>query len=164
MSEQSTALRVIKPQYLTKVGSRLISTVGFRVDLVLQHLEWHRLLENPRQRWCTVDCMAKTIYHRKDESNRKRIRERMAKVVRDSLDRYQRLVVLEYADRSKHGKIQAMKIYDGGDGLERQCAMFQIDRMRKKRFLTDRMLETAMHLMEQAQPASAVVVSPESTE
>lgn len=159
MSESSTALRVVKPQHLTKVGTRMISTVGFRVDLVLQHLEWHRLLENPRQRWCEVGCLAKTIFHRNDEHNRKCVRSRMARVVRDALDRYQRLVVLEYGDRGTHGKIQAMKIYDGGEGLERQCAMHQLDRMRSRRQLTDRMLETALRLMEQAQPAKAVVPS-----
>jgi hypothetical protein len=112
MIKGTSALRVSKRPELTTIGERRVSTLGWRQDLVEDHLKWH--LTQLSKKWCGVDCMAKTMFNRNTETNRGAVRKRIAPLFRTLLGRGLFLVIEYDATPGGHGKISACKIYELG--------------------------------------------------
>jgi hypothetical protein len=137
-----TALaRVSRMPSLTKVGDRKVSLLGFRVHLAIEHLQDHLVSKNP---WCDIGCMARTMFGRNTESNRARIRRSVRLVFKALLD--QRVFLVISYDPTNHGRIEAMKLYQGG-GHETEHAMLQLRRMLKRKQLTDDLFQSARALV-----------------
>lgn len=144
MAEES-ALQIANHVELVKVGDRSVSAHGFRVDLVRQHLEEHLTGE---QKWCEVGCLAKTMFGKNIESNRKQIRRRIAPTFISLLSKYGAFLVIQYDLTKKgRGKILAVKLYEHGDGAERQYANLQLDRMHRRRQVTTQIMEQAQMVL-----------------
>jgi len=140
MSEEK-AIKIVAQPALTKIGDRSVSTIGFRTPLALQHLtEDHNETE-----WCSPECMGKVMFGRKTARNSESIRKRIPNIVKGFLSKGLFLVV-EY-NWSKHGQIQAMKIYQGEGGLEKQAAIIQLDRMKRRKELTDANIRAASTIL-----------------
>lgn len=143
MSERSE-LRVVQPLELTKIGDRSVSARGWRIPLVRQHLEEHGLSE-----WCTVECLARTMFQRNTASNREEVRSRVSKAFTTLLDRDGLFMVIDYdKSRSGHGKILAVKLYNATDESEKQAAAEQLDRMARRKELVGERLDRAKALLE----------------
>lgn len=134
----ATQLKVVRRQELTKVGRKSVSTLGYRNDLVEEHLRWH--LTQMSNKWCSVDCMARTMFGRTSETNRAGIRKRIANTFRTLLTRSGLFLVIEYDNSTEgHGKIKAVKLFEAGNGAEGQYAMHQIERMALRQQITEDM-------------------------
>lgn len=144
-------LRVAKRAQLTRIGNRAVSTLGYRNDLVEEHLKWHLGL-TVSKKWCTVSCLATTFFGRNSEANRKEIRGRMARTFKVLLSRGLFLVVEYDATRDGHGKIVACKLFERHDGLEAEYAHSQIERMRHRRQITEETWQRAMEVLCQSAP------------
>ena len=138
----SNVIRVIKRQELTKIGNRHVSACGRHHYLAEEHLDWH-LAQAMSKKWCSVGCMARTMFQRNTLANRTAVRQRIAPLFKALLKR-DKFLVIEY-DQSDHGKINACKILEGTDQLEKQYAMSQLERMRKRGQMNE---ETFQHANE----------------
>ena len=139
-----TALQPVKSRDLVKVGNRYISTAGYHVDLFRQHLETHLLND---EKWCRVSCAARTMFGRDTEANRKKIRDRVRGAFKAMLERGQ-FMAIEYDLSSEgRGKIAAFKLFEGQGGTERQAAEFQLERMHRRREVSDSMLQQARQVI-----------------
>lgn len=129
-------IAVIKKPELVEVGTRAVSVHGWRYDLAGEHLKWHVAHKNKA---CSVECMARTMFSRNTPTNCDRVRKNIAPLFRKMLAAGM-FVVIEY-DHSPtgHGKIKACKIFDVESASEkdRQEAAFQLERMRKRRQVTE---------------------------
>jgi len=140
-----TALKIVRQQHaeLVTVGKKSRSMQGYRNDLVEEHLHWH--LTQMSNKWCSTDCMARTLFGRNSEENRKKVRSRMGLAFRFLLLRSGTFLVIEYDDSPKgHGKIKAMKVFESGSGMEGQYAQHQIKRMTDRQQLTEDMRVQAL--------------------
>jgi len=139
----STALKVVRKQELTQVGKKAVSIRGYRNDYVEEHLRWH--LTQMSNKWCSVNCMARTMFGRASEENRSRIRRRIANTFRVLLMRSRLFLVIEYDNSTDgHGKIKAAKLFEAGDGAEGQYAVHQIERMAQRQQITEEMRVNAL--------------------
>jgi hypothetical protein len=146
-----TALQVVRRSELVKIGKKSRSLVGYRSSLVEEHLHWH--LSQMSNKWCSVSCMARTIYGRNSEDNCDKIRKHGAAAFKYILLKSRRFLVIEYDDSTKgHGRIKAMKLYEGGDGGEGTHAQFQIDRMESRRQITEYMRQQALTIIGIVEP------------
>jgi hypothetical protein len=153
MNEQGNALRVVSHDEMVKVGTHAISVSGFKLALAIEHLMYH-LETKPNQpsypKWCSVGCMARTMFGRDTASNRARIRDRMHKIFKTMLAQGKFLAV-EYCEKTgkgaKIGQIVACKIYEQASPQEAQYAARQIERMRRRRQLNEELLARANQLI-----------------
>lgn len=139
----NTAVKLVRRQELTTVGKKSVSILGYRNDLVEEHLRWH--LTQMSNKWCSVDCMARTMFGRASEENRARVRRRIANTFRVLLIRSKLFLVIEYDNSTDgHGKIKAAKLYEAGTGAEGQYAINQIMRMAQRQQITEEMRTKAL--------------------
>jgi len=126
-----------------KIYGRQVSIVGYSSKLAIEHLLNH--IESPQsKRWCSVACMARTMYGRDTAKNRKAVRKNGRVLFRRMLDRSQFLVI-EYGE--SHGEILAFKIYEKDVDLEAQAAQLQIDRMSRRQELNAEQMAIAKKIL-----------------
>lgn len=141
-----TKLKVIHRAELAKIGKKSVSIQGYRNDLVEEHLQWH--FTQMSNKWCSIECMAKTMFGRNTETNRAGIRKRMAATFRTLLERRSLFLVIEYdASTDGHGRIKACKLFEDGAGVEGEYALRQIERMTQRRQITEEMRDRALSVI-----------------
>jgi len=126
---------------LVTIKDRERSLVGWKRSLAKVHLDTH-LAKNS---WCSVDCMAATIFGRVSEQNRKAIRQRLRGLAGYLIEHSQFLVV-QYT--GKHGRAEKIKAYTGNTAEERQAAISQLDRMRTRGEISAANYEKARRVIE----------------
>jgi hypothetical protein len=140
-TDGSTALRAVKKLTLTRIGTRSVSTFGWRLPLFEEHLTDHLAMAQSKK-WCDVACAARTMFGHNTVSNRAAVRKRMNKAFRDLLAKKLFLAV-EY-DAAHHNQISAFKLFENGSGAESENARYQLAKMRAKKQLSDKMLLSAL--------------------
>lgn len=141
-----TSLAIVRRQELTQVGRKSVSVYGFRHDLMEEHLVWH--LTQMSNKWCSVECMARTMFGRNTETNRTGVRKRMANAFRTLLSKRGLLLVIEYdVSPTGHGKIKACKLFESGEGAERQYAKHQVERMEQRKQMNEEQVARALSVI-----------------
>jgi hypothetical protein len=125
------------------VGERTVSAHGWRYSLVERHLRDH--LEREADQWCEVECLARTMFARNTQRNRREVRQRLHLVFTKCLDRGL-LLVITY-ERGSHGPAVACKLFRGEGEEELQYAAAQLERMRRRLALRADRYETAKSLI-----------------
>jgi len=139
-------LKIVRRAELTKIGKKEVSTKGFRIDLMEQHLHGH--LKQMSNKWCTVDCLARCMLGRTSETNRVAIRKRIGWAFKALLERYNLFLVIDYDPvPSKHRKIKAVKLYESGMGAEGQYALGQLQRMAARQKMSEEMRQHALTII-----------------
>ena len=138
-------LAVIHRKELTTVEKKTVSVYGWRQDLAEDHLNWH--LTQRSNKWCSVECMARTLFQRNMPSNRAAVRKRIAPLFRGLLARGLLLVIEYDASPDGHGKIKACKFFESGDGSEVEYAKHQVERMRQRNALSIELSEKAIAIL-----------------
>jgi hypothetical protein len=146
MATQLTVVKA-KPELVT-VRNRSVSPYGFRHTLMADHLENH--LASLSNQWCEVGCLARTMFQRNSEANRKAVRQRLAGAFRWFLD-HGLFLVIEYESIGKghHGESKAVKIYRRESQLqiEFQTAEMQLERMLRRREISQDRYNKAMEIL-----------------
>jgi len=131
---------------LIGVGKRTISTHGWRIPLVEEHLRGHSST-GLSQKWCSPECLARTFFGRNTQANRASIRRRLSRAFRMLLQHDLFLVIERNAHGpGAHGEVIALKLYEG-DAHERAYAAEQVKRMRARRDLTDAQVRHAEQIL-----------------
>lgn len=147
MPENAQALRVIhNSEKLIEIGKRSISAYGYTNEGVEAHLCWH-LTQLPSKKWCSPDCMSRTMFGRNTDNGRRGVRKRIANTFRVLLKRGLFLAIEYDASPSGHGEIMAFKLFENGEGAESQYALAQIERMTRRRKLSEEMRERALQVI-----------------
>lgn len=145
----NTELSVVKPKpELVTIKNRSVSPYGFRHALMRDHLEEH--LASLRKQWCEVGCLARTMFGRNSEVNRRAVRQRMSFAFKWFLDKGIFLVIdYEIYGGGHHGEAKALKIYmpSGQLTLELQSAKSQIDRMLRRKEITQERYDKARKIL-----------------
>lgn len=139
-----------KPVELVRVGEHSHSPVGWRLDVLEQHLTEHLTQASERQ-WCEVACMARTMLGRDSRKNRQGVRWRLSRA-QPKMIALGYFVVIEYArGQGTRGEALACKLLSASASVhERQCAEVQLARMRARRDFTAAHLERARSLIDAA--------------
>jgi len=138
-----------KPELVT-VKNRSVSAYGFRHTLLSDHLQQH--LGSVRNQWCDIGCLARTMFGRNIETNRKNVRQRIAGAFRWFLDHGMFLVIdYESFGNGHHGESKAVKLYrpEKQLSLELQTAQSQLDRMLRRREISQERYEKASRLIKE---------------
>jgi len=146
MAAELTVVKT-KPELVT-VRNRSVSPYGFRHALMADHLEEH--LGSLRKQWCEIGCLARTMFGRNSDVNRKAVRQRMSFAFRWFLDRGIFLVIdYEAHGAGHHGEAKALKIYKPSAQLtlELQSAHSQIDRMLRRKEITQERYDKALQIL-----------------
>jgi hypothetical protein len=138
--ETSKRHRLIKRPTLTHVGERAVSTIGFRVVLVEDHLKEHLTSSD---HWCTVECLARVMFQKNTKSNCTLVRKRMRYLFTELLKR-NLFLVIEYGER---GRSTGCKLHTGADEREKQAAQFQLDRFVARKELNAAKLALAERIL-----------------
>lgn len=151
MATSTRAIQKVVQPDLINIGPRTLSTRGFRHDVLLEHLTLNA-------EWSDIGTLARVFLGRNTETNRAAMRRRLPTAFRWFLDR-DCFLLIEYAQHNGglHGKALAVKLYRGQQGLERQHAGEQIERMRKRKEINTQKFERAQQLLllfEPAQPST----------
>jgi hypothetical protein len=128
---------------LMPIGSRALSSHGWRHDLFADHLKAHL----GHGAWCDVGCAARTFFGRNTATNRSGIRRRLSRGFHALLAQGL-FVVIDYASGANHhGEAIAFKLYNPHSEMERQAAEAQLVRMVRRREITDEKLQRARKLL-----------------
>lgn len=128
---------------LMSVGTRALSSHGWRNDLFAEHLKVH--LGNSA--WCDVGCAARTFFGRNTAANRSGVRKRLSRGFHALLAQGL-FVVIDYASGpNHHGEAIAFKLYNPHSEMERQAAKMQLERMVKRREISEEKLQRARQLL-----------------
>jgi hypothetical protein len=139
----NTTLQVVPGPELVQVNNRAVAIRGWRQDNAVEHLHWH--LEQPSEKWCSVECMARTMFQRNTLANRDRVRKRASRLLRYLIGRRE-LLCIEYAtDKKERGRIKAMKIFESNVS-EVEYARHQIEMMKRRGHLAQELVEQAIAL------------------
>lgn len=137
----------MRPDHITVVGegkkARKVSTVGFRTPIAYTHLLEHLEHVEPKDKWCTTDCFARSIFGKNTQNNREESRSRMGYLFRVLLPQ-DIFLLLDYSD--PHRAIAAAKILDPESEADRVAARIQIDRLVSKNKLYGELLDIARRL------------------
>lgn len=128
----SSVLATVRPvPTLVTIGNKTVNVTGsWNALMVIQHLKDHLADLSPRKKWCTVECMAKTMFLRNSEDNRGRVRKAVAPTFKKLL-KLGMFLAIEY--NGSHRAITAMKIYEESGGAnEQKAAEEQLNRMRAR--------------------------------
>ena len=121
---------------LVEVGTRMISSGGWSVPLLEEHLRVH-LGQGLSQRWCSVGCLARTFFGRNTPAHREAVRHRLSRAFRLLLLRRDLFLVIEYEQgKGTHGAAVACKLLQTENELERQHARVTLKRMRGNKVKT----------------------------
>jgi hypothetical protein len=131
-------LAKIEESKLAHIGKRQVSMVGWSLGTVTDHLLTHLVEPDPIDRWCDVDCMARTMFQRKTDGNIKRVRQRIRGLFRALLEQG-RFMAIRYDDApSGRGRILACKILtEEHNEADVIAANRQIERMYERKELSD---------------------------
>lgn len=121
---------------------RKVSLVGLSIPGAISHLREHL---TSKEKWCDVGCMARFAYQRNSDSNRARVR-RSARSIFRALLADGVFLVISY-DPANHGRIDSMKLYQA-DEQEMKHALLQLERMHKRKQLTDELFQSARALVQ----------------
>ena len=128
-----------KPE-LVRIGDRAVSAHGWRSSLVVDHLVEH--LTRPRDKMCSVDCMARTFFGRPSPVTRKRVRDHMRGLSQRCLNEG-RFLVIEYGPGRR---ATGCKLFEGGTE-DRQNARAQLDRMLQRGVISFQKYDQACDLI-----------------
>jgi hypothetical protein len=144
---------------LVEMNGRQVSQIGFSTYLLEDHLR-HHAVQKVREKdaagqrdvvrigtWCSISCLARTMYLRDTPTNRKKARKALPRAFRTLLLRGI-FVVFDYEPRIKghggSGEIKQVKLFDGhGDTVEDQCVRFQLTKRRKPLRLSQQLMRRA---------------------
>lgn len=137
---------VIKKPELVEIGNRSISVNGWRYDLAEEHIKWHSSHKNKA---CSVECMARTMFSRNTPTNCDKVRKNMSTLFRRMLDNGM-FMLIEY-DHSPggRGKIKAAKIFDRENASDKDIAeaTYQIERMVKRKQISESKVSKALEIL-----------------
>jgi len=123
---------------LTKLNGRIVPSDGrFHPHLAAQYVT------ERDSRWIETGELAKTFYFSNTETNRRRIRHNMFRIMHAVQDR-NRLLIVETDPREGHKRC---KVCDPRVIEERQMARRQIDRLEKMKVLKVERLDRARELL-----------------
>lgn len=146
MGEQSKVPARRPVPELIAVGDRTLSSHGWRLPLVEEHLHAH-LSFGPSRKWCSIDCLARTFFGRNSPTHRDAVRRRLSRAFRVLLTR-QVFLVIEYAQGTgAHGEAIACKFYQSDTPDEREYASAQLRRMHQRHDLTKAQVAAAEALL-----------------
>jgi hypothetical protein len=131
---------------LVTVGERAISTNGWRVPLVEEHLRWH-LGQTPRKKWCGIGCMARTMFGRSMATTQAAVRRRIARAFLKLLESGLFLAIEYNTGAGSHGEIVAVKLFEPGSTIEAQFAERQLQRMKARREINEKVWEQALAIL-----------------
>jgi hypothetical protein len=146
---QDTPTRTTERQFV-QVGERAVSPYGFNLILMEGHLKDHPQALSGA--WCTVGCLARTMFARNTEHNRSMVRQRIARARNYFIGKGLYLLVeYEPHGHGHHGEAKAMKFMTTTVGVERslelQYAEEQLERMRKRKELSEENYQKAMAII-----------------
>lgn len=139
MSETAVAKVVHR---IAPYRDRKVSLVGLSIPGAVEHLREHL---TSKEKWCDVGCMARFAYQRNSESNRARVRRSVRSIFRALLAEGTFLVI-SY-DPANHGRIDSIKLYQA-DEQEMRHALLQLERMHRRKQLTDELFQSAKTLIQ----------------
>ena len=140
---------------LAKVGDRHVSMVGWSMATVADHLRTHDIEEAPEDKWCSVECMARTMFQRNTEENRQKVRERVRGLFRALLTQGYFMVIAYDESPGGRGKIVACRILsDTPTEQEVQAADRQLERMRSRKEVSEELFAQAHALIPKRLPAN----------
>ena len=148
MHNGEARIAVVKPKpTLVQIGKRKISTIGFRHDLLEEHLLLHQGWLS--KQWCDLVCGAQTFFQKATKENQRQFGIR---VYRAWNEMYRRghFLVIEFAPMGgrTHGEVLACKFYVAGEsGAEQQAAAIQLERMKKRRQVSEEKFQGARRLL-----------------
>jgi hypothetical protein len=149
---QEVARRRSKPS-LVKVGNRLVTSDGrFHPILCATYL----LKEG--KKWQPVASLAKIFANGNTLDGKKRLRKNMFRVFQHVLKCGEFLV---YETVGPHNRINAVKLLDICSEQERQAAVPQLDRMKRRHQLSTEAYQLAIDVLERKQ--NMVAVMPQET-
>lgn len=137
---ESAIVRVVPT--VVPYRDRKVSLVGLSIPGAIGHLREHL---TSREKWCDVGCMARFAYQRNSDSNRARVRRSVRSIFRALLVDGTFLVI-SY-DPANHGRIDSMKLYEAGEA-ETRHALRQLERMHRRKQLTDELFQAARTLVQ----------------
>jgi hypothetical protein len=137
----TTTALVKKPKpELLRVGSRALSSHGFRHDVLREHLADHLADKDEARRWCDVGCLTRTFEGRNTEKGRAAIRRRLPRAFKVFLD-LGLFLTIDYAQQGNghHGEALAVKLFDRSraSAQEARSAREQISRMRRRKLISE---------------------------
>lgn len=140
----ATTTVVKRGDSIVRIGRRDYSLVGWKFEAV----ELHVLNHQGKGTWCDIPCLARTFFGRDTQTNRKAVRRRLFRINGRMIDR-RRFLVIEYATTTngKSGEAQRVKIYEGKTEGERQAALSQLDRMRRRREVSETNYTKALSIL-----------------
>jgi hypothetical protein len=141
VATETTAIQKATQPALINIGPRTLSVRGFRHDALAEHLALNK-------EWSDIGTLARIFLGRNTESNRSGIRNRLPRAFRWFLDK-NCFLLIEYAQHGNgfHGKALAVKLYQGQQGLEREHAGEQLERMRRRKEINTQKFERAQQLL-----------------
>ena len=128
-------------------GKKRLSTSAFNNNAVLDHL-----MATPK--WLTIEDLARLVYGRSHEENRRRIRNRLPGLRKFAIETHGILLVSEYHGNSR----SRIKILDPSSAVDRDCAERDLERRRQRNEVSEEMYEKELALIdanEITQPAGA---------
>ena len=141
-------VRVQAPK-LAQIGERHVSMIGWSLSTVTDHLKTHLVEEEAEEKWCSVDCMARTMFQRKTDANVKRVRERIRGLFRALLEQGEFMVIRYDNAPSGRGRILACKLLRSeNDEREMASANIQLERMHGRKEVSDEVFRRALSVID----------------
>jgi hypothetical protein len=137
MKEENTNIAKAQPGHLIKIRNRFISVGAFKHAGLLDFL-------SQQNNWTEIGDLARVFDGRKSVTNERKMRQRLPRAFKVLLAKGH-FMVIEYAGKNRHGQAKAVKLYRGES--EKQLAMDQIERMRKRKDLVGANLQCAYKLL-----------------
>lgn len=140
--------------HLIQVGNRYLSSDGrFHYSLAATYL-----LSNARSRMVAVGELAKVFYGANIPINKRRIRRRLPEVFKMLLLERRELLVID-ADATT-GRALAVKIYDPRSELDRQTIRPKLERMERRKELSNELFDQALKILALSEQAAEPEGSP----
>jgi hypothetical protein len=142
--KDTTVTKVIertKPTLITVGKRQIISSGRWNNDLMADYVMMHGAC-----RYIPIGELAKTAYMQAMPRNKERVRKNIFHLFRTILLKYGRLLVVEYG--SPHNRAQAVKLFDTSSDLDRKALWPKIERMRKRRELSETQYEMAVEVLQ----------------
>ncbi len=147
--------KVVAPK-LAQIGRREVSLVGWSQIVATAHLNAHIGKEDSEARWCSMECMARTMFAKATEKNVRAARKKIAGLRHALVDRGIFLVVRYDETPNGRCRILACRIHTR-DADERVgvAARDQLERMRERNEVSEIYYQKALELLAPKAPSAA---------
>ncbi len=119
-------------------GERQVCTTGlFHVSVAADYALVRR------DKWITIDELARLFYGSTSERNRERVRRGLHKLTRELLERHRSILLYEVKDRC----VSAVKVFNPESEYDRQTVVTKLDTMLKRSLLSQHQYELATSVL-----------------